>query len=480
MGQLKQHHQHHPRHSAMRPFPDGCPAASDCRRTLANMITVPGAAAAGTIPTPPTPQPVSSPTPRSAIDRRRDAAGGRLSGHRRGHQPQPQRARQHLDPGRSQAQQSARLAPKPAGRRRTRHHQEPRAGQLDVTQDRQSPRRQRRIRNLRRRQYQPIYGFSVYNPGTGEAYIIEVVGSDLTAARISSRTRRRTPPTIRTTSASSSSARSPATTCRSSCRRWCTISTDTWRSRKRQLTRNLLSKTNELDSATCTRSMTAPTTSKSDLRPIAASARSRSVPGRQTTSITNIPYSTPQTASFNPDQPVRQHSPHRFSPASATAAARDIAVKQRRIRARSIRRCIIYQAPPTPPAYFVCRRQNWNADCHLMQATHPTGTSIYLAFGAGDLVPFRLDTPFNVDKRLPAHMNKLTYTFADQQYDSAQNHLGRQQAVFRRRHHPGRRHAVHQLLDQRHRGHRRSPDRLEPAAAVSRRSATSSARQARH
>ena len=31
-----------------------------------------------------------------------------------------------------------------------------------------------------RRQFQSIYGFSVYNPGTGEAYLVEVVDSDLT------------------------------------------------------------------------------------------------------------------------------------------------------------------------------------------------------------------------------------------------------------------------------------------------------------
>ena len=31
-----------------------------------------------------------------------------------------------------------------------------------------------------RRQYQTFYGFSVYNSGTGEAYLVEVVGSDLT------------------------------------------------------------------------------------------------------------------------------------------------------------------------------------------------------------------------------------------------------------------------------------------------------------
>lgn len=69
--------------------------------------------------------------------------------------------------------------------------------------------------------------------------------------------------------------------------------------------------------------------------------------------------------------------------------------------------------------YFACRRKNWSADCHLMQATHDQNSSGYFAFGAGDIVPLRLDAAFKVDKRAPAHLYKLTYTFADRQYDSA-------------------------------------------------------------
>ena len=53
-----------------------------------------------------------------------------------------------------------------------------------------------------------------------------------------------------------------------------------------------------------------------------------------------------------------------------------------------------------------------------MQAMQPSGKSIYLAFGGGDLVPFRLDADFTVDKRRPA-LYKVTYTFADQKYDLA-------------------------------------------------------------
>ena len=70
----------------------------------------------------------------------------------------------------------------------------------------------------------------------------------------------------------------------------------------------------------------------------------------------------------------------------------------------------------TPPPYFVCRRKNWSADCHLMQATVPLGTSIYLAFGGGDIIPMRLDTPPMIDKRLPTHMNQLSYAFTSAAY----------------------------------------------------------------
>ena len=57
-----------------------------------------------------------------------------------------------------------------------------------------------------RRQFQSIYGFSVYNPGTGEAYIIEIVDADLAIPdQLPDPTR--TSPTIPTTSASSSSTR---------------------------------------------------------------------------------------------------------------------------------------------------------------------------------------------------------------------------------------------------------------------------------
>ena len=73
-----------------------------------------------------------------------------------------------------------------------------------------------------------------------------------------------------------------------------------------------------------------------------------------------------------------------------------------------------------PPITFACRRQNWNATCTLMVATIPENTHVYLAFGGGDLVPMRLDQGFTVDRRIPSHMYNLTNTFTSRQYLTAQ------------------------------------------------------------
>lgn len=75
---------------------------------------------------------------------------------------------------------------------------------------------------------------------------------------------------------------------------------------------------------------------------------------------------------------------------------------------------------PNVATSFICRRRNWNVDCCLMQATQPEGKSVYLAFGAGDLVPMRLDAGVSIDKRQPAHMVEFSYAITDKEYDSAQ------------------------------------------------------------
>jgi hypothetical protein len=79
--------------------------------------------------------------------------------------------------------------------------------------------------------------------------------------------------------------------------------------------------------------------------------------------------------------------------------------------------------PKYAPPYFVCRRQNWNADCHLMQATHTSGSALYVAYGGGDIVPFKLDPelPIGINKKQPAHMFQLTETITDRPYISVKN-----------------------------------------------------------
>ena len=72
-----------------------------------------------------------------------------------------------------------------------------------------------------------------------------------------------------------------------------------------------------------------------------------------------------------------------------------------------------------PPVFFTCRRENWNAECLLMNATHAAGSAFYAAYGGGDLVPMRLDGPVLVDKRSPAHLFSFTYTFTDREYADA-------------------------------------------------------------
>jgi len=224
-----------------------------------------------------------------------------------------------------------------------------------------------------RLQKQVIYGFSAYNPSTGEAYLVELVPADQNVFdRLPNPTENLTYDPfyvrvvfLRTLTCYNMSIIVPA------------MVHDQYGHFARQRTRylNLLSKTNELKlgylySLSDQNQNFDTLTFEHYPYPIEGTLFS------ETASFTNLPYSL----------------------------ARD--------------------APPsllnrTPTAYFACRRKNWSADCHLMQATHDLGSAAYLAFGAGDLVPLRLDASFQVDKRPPAHLYKLTYTFSDRQYDSA-------------------------------------------------------------
>jgi hypothetical protein len=255
------------------------------------------------------------------------------------------------------------------------------------------------------RQYQPIFGFSVYSPATGEAYLIEVVGTDLTVPdQLPNPTENATydPYYVRVVFLNTLTCYNMSIIVPSMVR-------DQYGNFAQQGTayQNVLSQTDELplgylyslyDSTHNFDSLTfTPYPATTEL---AASKSQRYI-------YTNNPYTTPQTSLFNPISLFGQ-------------AASLMVTEEFRARAGFNLSNIHYFPAPAPPIYFVCRRQNWNAECHLMQATQPAGKSVYLAFGGGDLVPFRLDAAFDVDNRLPAHMYKLTYTFADQQYDSAQ------------------------------------------------------------
>lgn len=251
----------------------------------------------------------------------------------------------------------------------------------------------------RERVLQPVYGFTVYNPGSGEAYIVEVVGTDLAIPdQLPQPTSNAgyDPYYVRVVFLST-------LTCYNMSIIVPTVAYDQFGyfAREALTYTNVLSQTNELglgylyslyDSANNFDTL--------DFTPYGWAADADGNAGANVNPDTgdteqtpvvfsNLPYATGQTVLFN----------------AASLFA-------------NITGAIQFIRPPVPPAYFVCRRENWNADCHLMQATVPSGTSVYLAFGAGDIVPFRLDTAVNVDQRLPAHMNQLSYSFADQTYEA--------------------------------------------------------------
>jgi hypothetical protein len=267
--------------------------------------------------------------------------------------------------------------------------------------------------NRTRRAYQQIFGFSVYNPGTGEAYIIELVGSDVAPPnQLPNPTANATydPYYVRVVFLST-------LTCYNMSIIVPSIVYDQYGhiAQEGETYQNLLNETNEPDlgymyslynSANNFGTLTfTPWPQVVSFIAIAPDA----------TLYTNFPYSTTQTSIFNPISLFGEFSTSLL--AGRLQVERDLAVNADTVSFDPS--LITYQVPPAPRPYFVCRRQNWSADCPLMQATQPAGTSIYLAFGAGDLVPFRLDAAFEVDKRLPAHMNQFTHKFADQKYDSA-------------------------------------------------------------
>ena len=294
------------------------------------------------------------------------------------------------------------------------------------------------------RRLQPVYGFSVWNPGSGEAYIVEVVEADLTVPdQLPDPTINADydPYYVRVVFLSSMTAYNMSIIVP-------TVAYDQFGYFARESTPygNVLSKTDELGLGYLY-SLYDGSNNFDDLRFMpysqeadvsgnsGAISEPSGTPDETPVVFSNLPYSTQQTAVFNPASLFQLFEPETLA-GPATAAAKSPAPTTRRAsRAQAAAAItgtglltertidltsILFHQPPTPPPYFVCRRENWSADCHLMQATVPAGTSVYLAFGAGDIVPFRLDKEVVIDKRLPTHLNKLTYTFADRTYDSVQ------------------------------------------------------------
>ncbi len=271
-------------------------------------------------------------------------------------------------------------------------------------------------RTSHRRRLEPIYGFSVYNPGTGEAYIVELVPADQAIPdQLPDPTQNLTydPYYVRVVFLST-------LTCYNMSIIVPAMVHDQYGHFARLGTAyaNVLSKTDEPDLGYMY-SLYDPANNFDNLTfSLFDQVESIAAFTSETAIYTNLPYSTQQTATFNPIS--------LFGGMSFGAVAVAAPVEARALRRNSSTVSLFdtsqidFSVSVTPSAYFVCRRQNWSADCHLMQATHTEGTSIYLAFGGGDLVPFSLDAEFDVDKRQPAHMYKLTHTFADQEYDAAQ------------------------------------------------------------
>jgi hypothetical protein len=271
-----------------------------------------------------------------------------------------------------------------------------------------------------RRDYESIYGFSVYNSATGEAYLIELVDADLDVPDqipLTTENADYDPFYVRvvflnTLTCYNMSIIVPAMV-HDQYGHFAHLSTDY---------QNVLSKTNEIelgylysiyDSAnnfdSLNFSLYGPQTSQTQ------------VSASESYVYTNFPYTTKQTAVFNPGSLFQGFN---LIDAGGSGGIAQPQIEKVTVGVSlglgALQSVVSFRQPPAPLPLFVCRRQNWSADCLLMQATQPTGKSVYLAFGGGDLVPFRLDAPFTVDKRQPAYLYKLTQTFSALEYDSVQ------------------------------------------------------------
>jgi hypothetical protein len=277
-----------------------------------------------------------------------------------------------------------------------------------------------------RRRYQPIYGFSVYNSATGEAYLVEVVGSDITPPdQLPYPTQNLTydPFYVRVVFLNK-------LTCYNMSIIVPSMVYDQYGHLAQQKTsyQNLLSKSDELGIGYLYSIYDSSNNFDNIDVQIYEPDPTNSELASENYLFTNFQYRTPQLTIFNPGILFQNLASVLARPViNSVDAARDRAFNANAgdtnnpVSFQNIAfnlGAINYFVPQVPPIYFFCRRQNWNADCHLMQATNPFGTAVYMAFGGGDLVPFRLDATFTVDKRQPDHMYKFTATFADKQYIS--------------------------------------------------------------
>ena len=277
------------------------------------------------------------------------------------------------------------------------------------------------------RLYQPIYGFSVYNSATGEAYLVEVVGSDLTPPdQLPYPTQNVTydPFYVRVVFLNT-------LTCFNMSIIVPSMVYDQYGHLAQQNTsyQNLLSKSNELDIGYLYSIYDSSNNFDSIDVQIYQPDEENSQLASENYIFTNFQYRTAQLTLFNPGILFQNLASILAASKTTVAAPRSPELKANVTAVTGAASSVLpiadtlfsvgqinYFVPQVPPIYFFCRRQNWNADCHLMQATNPSGTSVYMAFGGGDLVPFRLDAPFTVDKRQPDHMYQFTSNFADQQY----------------------------------------------------------------
>jgi hypothetical protein len=256
------------------------------------------------------------------------------------------------------------------------------------------------------RKPQGVFGFSAYSDLTGEAYLIEVVGADLTVPdRLPDPTENADydPYYVRVVFLSNLTCYSMSVIVPS-------IAYDKHGYFARQGIEydNVVSKTDELGLGYMY-SLYDSSNNFDELRfipygqsaELTAREEASASSGGTPVVFTNAPYSTDQTATFNPG-----------SVFAGLETERDLRKQGSALNLTNLS----FLKPPVPPPYFVCRRRNWSADCHLMQAMVPEGTSIYLAFGGGDIIPMRLDTPATIDKRLPTHMNQLSYAFTGAAY----------------------------------------------------------------